>query len=173
MAKVRNLHKVAFNAIINHDAERSRVTMTKTLARFYASRIAAGAMWLHLTDKDWYADIDVATLDLFDCDRCVLGQVVGDYRACVDTENHQLNVDPVVITHGREEADRLVEKAELSGMHISYQVATALGFHLDNELDSYTRSYEHLTAGWAGVISYLQARRTRVSEKQERALVDA
>lgn len=150
--KLTNIHKIACNAIIAY-AHAENLNVSRTLAHHYASRIAAGTMWLTLTDDTWFDDIDTETLDLFDCSHCVLGQVVGDYRACVLTEQtHQIQTGT---------PETLARQAETAGLQISYEVATALGFHLDSDHDTGRRSYTLLTAGWQGVIEHLQAKHVR------------
>lgn len=156
--KLTNIHKIAFAAIKEH-CSGEPYAMTNTKAHFYASRIAAGTMWLTLLDNTWFDTVDTETLELFDCEHCVLGQVVGDYRACVTTEeSDEIMRTPLEGRYSVDEANRLIEEAEDSGHKISYQLAAALGFHLDSEPDSNRRSYEALTAGWAAVIKHLQAK---------------
>jgi hypothetical protein len=42
-------------------------------------RVAAGAAWLDANRPGWWQRINLATLDLGDPCRCVLGQLFGDY----------------------------------------------------------------------------------------------
>ena len=51
-----------------------------TRAEVYESSVAKGAAFLDKeADFDWRERIDVTTLDLGVADRCILGQLYGDY----------------------------------------------------------------------------------------------
>lgn len=43
-------------------------------------RVAAGAKWLDENQPRWLDHVDIEALDLESCQRCVLGQLFGDFR---------------------------------------------------------------------------------------------
>ena len=45
----------------------------------YKEKIDAGVAWLDKRKPGWRTEIDLKTLDVSDCDYCVLGQVFGHY----------------------------------------------------------------------------------------------
>lgn len=51
----------------------------------YAERVAKGAALLDERRPGWALVIDLPTLDISDCDYCVLGQLMGDYADGLDT----------------------------------------------------------------------------------------
>lgn len=44
-----------------------------------AERVAAGARWLDEYEPGWVDRIDLESLDLGSCDRCIAGQLLGDF----------------------------------------------------------------------------------------------
>ena len=44
-----------------------------------AERVAAGAAFLDEQDPDWWRNLDLQSLDLGSCTRCVLGQLSGTF----------------------------------------------------------------------------------------------
>lgn len=49
-----------------------------------AERVAAGAAWLDANFPGWARQVDLGKLDLANCRRCVLGQLIGDYNDAPD-----------------------------------------------------------------------------------------
>lgn len=50
------------------------------MPRLATIRAKAGAMLLDIVRPGWAQEIDLGSLDLGDCDVCVLGQLYGDYE---------------------------------------------------------------------------------------------
>ena len=57
------------------------------------ARVAKGAAHLDQVRPGWFRQIDVGRLDLQSDCLCVLGQVVGTFRAAPVSLRHELNVD--------------------------------------------------------------------------------
>jgi hypothetical protein len=55
------------------------VTVETTLT--FAERVNAGALWLDQHHPGWVDRINLDILDLYDCQKCVLGQMFGLYSA--------------------------------------------------------------------------------------------
>lgn len=54
-------------------------TRATTARASTAERVRAGAAWLDANHPGWVERIDLASLDLSDCQQCILGQTFGDY----------------------------------------------------------------------------------------------
>jgi hypothetical protein len=64
-----------------------------------AERVAAGAAWLDEREPGWIDRIDLDTLDLRDCTRCVGGQLAGEYLAFLRRHNlDSLDAQPLGFT---------------------------------------------------------------------------
>jgi hypothetical protein len=90
-------------------------------------RVQAGMAFLDQHEPGWTASIDLDQLDMSRCDRCVLGQVYGDYGTGL-TECDRLSVEP-------------------------YFSTIAHGFSTGVDDDDSLYEYEDLTTAWRTAIS--------------------
>lgn len=80
-----------------------------------SERVARGVEWLDETHPGWVKRIDLDRLDIGDCERCLIGQTIGDFCEAPDLpfdemgfvgpDDHALEVEwRRVITERREAA---------------------------------------------------------------------
>jgi hypothetical protein len=103
-----------------------------------AVRIMAGAAWLDGLDPDWADEIEPHRLQMSECLSCVLGQLVGDYSACMTDTLTPLRADHI-------------EVAKRRGIRLTHPEAVAMGFDSDGN-----DTYRDLTKGWRALVEYRQ-----------------
>lgn len=142
--------------------------MTKTV-NTAATRVARGAAWLDTHYPNWWKTIDLGTLNVASCTRCVLGQVfTGTIPA--DEQDQilaQVIVQPGTFQYGTSmaEARRMVKAGTWSGfvslvdMHSLTFFTSAMGFAAGEMFDPVTgedvearEQFELLNAEWTRLI---------------------
>lgn len=127
-----------------------------------AERVAKGVAWLDENYPGWFDVIDLDTLDIAACDRCVLGQV---YEGCIPPEEKNQLIAQALQSQPKALASqfqRLAESGEVGGftilaeaknMVISGQVHE-MGFAVDffQEAFGSAPSYVSLLEEWTRVI---------------------
>lgn len=157
--------------------------LSKEAAEHLACRVVAGALWLDTVEGDleydpsdavrqqpWWVGVDLDALNLRDCESCVLGQVVGDYRAVVadvdeGTSTSFEQMAELLLDQDLYMAERILSNVrgrerEVEQHLISHNVARVLGFHLDEDHFGYDQ-YAALTRGWRALIEARQAEAAR------------
>ena len=146
-----------FNLVLNHVYGDS----------ITASRIIAGALWLDEVDGPWWEHVNLATFDINDANRCVLGQVVAG--ECTQTDWKSISQRPPFYRAVYDDMRDYQENKPFLGEEgvkyaIPYPVAKALGFHLfDHEDDDWSVK---MNRGWYALIARRQGVPTLMPEEE-------
>lgn len=122
------------------------------------NRIVAGAEYLDAHDPDLIVNLDETNLEMNDCNRCVLGQAVGDYGGCTyftGTDDLYDGSIEDVVKNFPVETQQAYEKAKDLGILMTYEEAMDRGFHLKE--DELYATWEDLSRGWAALIAFRKA----------------
>lgn len=87
-----------------------------------AERVARGAAWLDPRYPNWWAKLDISTLDVASCHQCVLGQV---YTGCISAD----------------EQGQIL--AQVMGMHSGIELTTMQEAVAEGEWGGFNTLYEH------------------------------
>lgn len=132
-------------------------------------RVAAGVEFLDQSMPSWWVDIDLETLDLMNCERCVLGQVVANV-----TNEHVVVGGYYLLAEGRlgrqdqyrnddtpeEWLGKITAQFGVDFEPMDFELAVDRGFHLrhdENVIDDDNTIWKALTAIWNRAIGERQA----------------
>ncbi len=117
--------------------------MAKNITKEFEKRVEAGAAYLSVVHPHWYKHVDLNILDLGSAQKCILGELYGDF----DEAEEDLHLDREVGIKG----NGAIPQSEALGLLISNA--------LDPVTDSLTakakRQYKILTLLWKKKIKKL------------------